>query len=250
MDAGRISRARFWLLVAITVVLGGWALYATGAFMVPVIFSLALALLVAPLDRCVTQRLPTRFGWLGHVAAMGVVLVSLLLLMGMVWIAAQQLVDRFPSSGVSGSLLPQFGQEFRSPSGSSTADAAADSPVAAQGSPEGAVIDAPSSVAQGSIKPLRQLLSSTFVVEKLGSWASGMALKILGAASGTLFATVLVFFLTLIMLIEAPRWRQKIGNILNRSAHDKTMESIIVISRLLRRYLMARTVLGIVTAVL
>jgi len=42
----------------IFVILVGWALHATGVFMVPIVFSIFLALLVAPLDRGVARRVP------------------------------------------------------------------------------------------------------------------------------------------------------------------------------------------------
>lgn len=41
----RTHRAGLWLLVAIAVILAGWALRATEAFMAPVILSVFLALL-------------------------------------------------------------------------------------------------------------------------------------------------------------------------------------------------------------
>lgn len=256
MNADRTSqetpRTRFWLLLAaITVILVGWALHATAAFMVPVTFSLFLAFLVAPLDRHVTDRVPSKFSWFGHVAAMGTILAFLLVLVGMIWIAAQQLVERFPSSSVSGSLLPQFGQEFRSLLGSSAAEATATAtPASAEVNPEGSAADLHSQTFLDIYDQLGQPFSSGSVVEELGSWASGIATKILSAASAMLFATVLVIFLTFIMLIEAPRWGQKIGSVLNCSAHNTTMEAVATISGLLRRYLMARTILGVITAAL
>ena len=65
-----------------------------------------------------------------------------------------------------------------------------------------------------------------------------------------LFATVLTFFLALIMLIAGPKWRRKIVNVLDAPARRKAMNAIGVIAELLRRYLLARTVLGMATAAL
>ncbi len=88
------------------------------------------------------------------------------------------------------------------------------------------------------------------MIEELGSWASGIAVKILSTASSALFATVLVIFLTLIMLIEAPRWRQKLACVVDGPARRDVSESAAVIASLLRRYLVARTILGVLTAIL
>ena len=122
-----IRGTRRGMLAVITVILTGWALQATGAFMVPVVFSIFLALLVMPLDRWVAARVPAKLGWLGHVAAMGVILASLLIFVGLIWIAAQQVVDRFPVLGGGGPLLPQFGEEVRGGSGGSADSATAGS---------------------------------------------------------------------------------------------------------------------------
>ena len=93
----RHRRSHSYLLVLITVILTGWALKATGTFMIPVVFSVILALLVAPLDRWVADRVPDKVGWLGRLAAMGTILVVLLGFAGLMWIAAEQTIERFPN---------------------------------------------------------------------------------------------------------------------------------------------------------
>ena len=247
------DRARLWLIVAITVILGGWALHATGAFMVPVVFSVFLALLVAQLDRRVVERVPEKFHWLGHVAAMGAILAALLIFVGLIWIAAQQVVERFPFSGDSGSLLPQFGQEFRGASGGA-AETAATPTAGGTGNPDvaGSAPDGQASALGGLFDRFGQAFSGAggSLAERLGDWASGFATQILSAAGTTLFATVLVFFLTLLMLIEGPKWRQKVVNVLDPSAGREAMDATGTIASLLRRYLLARTILGVITAVL
>lgn len=239
----RTRRYLLWLLSTITVILMGWALHAAGAFMVPVVFSVFLALLVAPLDRAVSERVPDRVGWLGHVAAIGAVVVALLMFVAMIWIAAQQVVERFPGTSGGGSLLPEFGQEMR------------DQPDAsAKGAPgTGATVEAQAdtepSTPQGVTQGVGELFpAGSSLVEELGSWASGIAVRILGTASSALFATVLVIFLTLIMLIEAPKWRQKLACVADGRARQDITEAAAVIATLLRRYLVARTILGVLTA--
>nr|WP_111298527.1 hypothetical protein [Paracoccus saliphilus] len=98
MPSRRSRHPLLWLLSTITVILTGWALHATGAFMVPVVFSVFLALLVAPLDRMVSERVPDKVSWLGHAAAIGAVVLALLMFVTMIWVAAQQVVERFPGA--------------------------------------------------------------------------------------------------------------------------------------------------------
>ena len=253
-EASRLppSRSRLWLTIVITIILSGWALHATASFMVPIVFSMFLALLVAPLDGWVAERVPEKVSWLGHVAAMGAILVALLVFIGLISMAAQQVVERFPFSNANaGSLLPQFGSGT-DPQGGSAHVAAGAGATATEG-------DAPSLAAGDATSDSRvpsgrfsDLFSGALqsLVSRLGDWASGTAMQILGAAGATLGAAVLVFFLTLIMLIEAPRWREKTENVLAASANRKAADSTAIIADRLRRYLLTRTLLGVVTAAL
>lgn len=248
------GRARLWMLVAITVILAGWALRATGAFMVPVVFSIFLALLVAPLDRKVSDRVPEKLGWLGHLVAMSAILVSLLIFVGLIWFSAQQVVERFPLTNGSGPLLPNFGDEVRGNPGGTAPDTST-GPAAATTAGAGSTseaADGQASSLSGFLDRFYQLFAGAggSLIERFRDWASGMATQILSAAGAVLFATVLTFFLTLIMLIEGPKWRQKIVNVLDKPASDKAMNAIGVIADRLRRYLLARTILGVVTAAL
>ena len=133
------------MLVAIAVILTGWALQATRAFIVPVVFSIFLALLVAPLDRTVAGTVPEKLHWFAHVVAMGAILVSLLIFMGLIWISAQQVVDRFPLAHDGGLLLPQFGEEVR---GVTAAEGTAE-PAATTTSGPGAPPEAASAASDG-----------------------------------------------------------------------------------------------------
>ena len=221
-----------WALALIATILTGWALHATAAVVVPVVFSLFLALLVAPVDTWAMKQAPGRARWVGHVVAMGVILAALLLLVGMIWLAAQQVMERFPLQGrAPGSLLPAFGQDGFLDRGPPPGQAAAQ----AQGQSGGG----------GLLSEALRTLG-----DRLAQWASRHATSVVAAAGTTMAAAVLVFFLTLIMLIEAPKWRKKTDALLDRSSREEQRDSLGVITRRLHRYLWVRTVLGVVTAVL
>jgi AI-2 transport protein TqsA len=65
-----------------------------------------------------------------------------------------------------------------------------------------------------------------------------------------LAAAALVFFLTLLLLIEAPQWRQKLSEVMKRREREQAFESLGVIAARLRRYLLARAAIGMMTAAL
>ncbi len=223
--------------------------------MVPVVFSLFLALLVAPLDRGVAQRAPGKLSWLGHAAAIGAILAVLLTSMWLIWMAAQQVVDRFPFSE-SEQFLPWLGAEAPDGAGGSGADAAGGSgaspgPVE-NGVPADLVSDAPASISQGLVDRFHETVlgAGGSLAGRLVDWASSIATQVLGAAGAMLGAGVIILFLTLIMLIEASTWRDKIVTVLGAEKRQGTMDAINVIARKLRRYLLVRTILGLLTAIL
>jgi AI-2 transport protein TqsA len=112
--------------------------------------------------------------------------------------------------------------------------------------------DGQSSTATGSAVDLRQYfaMAGEALIGRLGEWASGLAAQILGMAGATLSAIVLIFFLTLIMMIEAVNWRQKVVAVLDVSARQEALDAIGVIAHRLRQYLLARAILGAITAAL
>ncbi|MDX5403727.1 MAG: AI-2E family transporter, partial [Rhodobacterales bacterium] len=254
VDSGA-GHGRRNLLVVIAVILTGWALRATGSFMVPVVFSMILALLIAPIDRWVSQRMPHRLSWLGHVASMGVIVLVLAAFAGAMWFAAQQTIARFPGDAGDGSLLPQWGAEVlqgANGSGSQGAGAAEPSSPDGPGTTGAAATGSSGTGVAGNVRQWGEYLSGMgdSLIRRLGEWATGYAAQILSMAGATLSAIVLVFFLTLIMMIEGTEWRLKVGAIMDSSAREKTLDSISIIADRLRRYLLARVVLGIVTAAL
>jgi AI-2 transport protein TqsA len=252
----QVRRISLWLIVFITVILSGWALRATGAFMIPVVCSVFLALLVAPLDRSIVSRLPDRFGWLGHIAAMGAILLSLLIFVDLLWVSAQQVTARYPMPTMVDTLLPQFGGPNKT-----AADAAAQvaGPTSHVPSADDRAMDQGASSGgpdpqSGKTQELWPQIKAAYagagdsIAARIADWASTLASNIMLATGTTLTAMVLILFLTLIMLIEGPDWRAKIHNILGSADQKTAMRSVDVIADRLRRYLVARTLLGIFTA--
>ena len=63
-------------------------------------------------------------------------------------------------------------------------------------------------------------------------------------------ALVVIFFLTLLILIESGDWRKKIASITHRRNEWRLTESAEVIAQKVRAYLLIRAVLGLITAAL
>jgi AI-2 transport protein TqsA len=216
-----MRRPVLWLLTVIVVILSGWALRATATVMVPVVLSLFLALLVYPVDRLASERLPSWLGWLGHALALCVVLLVLLGFAGCLWLAAGQLIDRFEGADYR-ELLPSM-DVFE----------------------EGEADTEGGSMFREVYSQATESLASA-MVESI----PGFAQNVLNMAGTTLAGLILVLFLTLMMLIEAPRWRAKLETAASKRASRDLENSMVVIADRLRRYLLTRVVVGLLTAAL
>ncbi len=251
--AGRRQRAQTWLLAVIAAILLGWAVHMTGIVMVPVILSFFIALVVAPVDRWAAGHAPQKASWLGHVVAMGVILLVLLVFAGGIWLAAERVANQFPAlTGQLQSILPSSGTEGASEAAASGAGEGAASNAAAA---RGGETDAEAATGGGGSGLLSQL-SGVFggaggdFAGRLTSYAASLAQTIISSAGTTLAALIIIFFLTLLMLIEGPKWRSKLASVLDTPTKRDWFESLGLIAERLRRYLLARTILGVITGVL
>lgn len=234
----RFHKVLLGCVIAITAILAGWTLRATAVVAIPLVFSVFLALLVAPVDRWGTRRAPGRARWLGHLAAMGVILLALVVFLGSIWVAAQQVLDRLPSDVDA--------LEAAVPLAGGTAPDARATPRDA----------GPVETASGEDSGLMSGVPALFEAAgdsfagRLAGWAAGYASTVLGTAGSILGGAVIVFFLTLLMLIEAPKWRDKMLSLATPSSDSAAMEAVDEIAAKLRRYLWTRTLLGITTGLL
>lgn len=242
VSAARVRKAQLWLIALIALVIGLAALRATAAVFIPLVFAVLIALVIAPVDRWVAARLPGRFRWAGYAAALATLLLVIGLFIASLWLAGQQVIAAFPEDSANlVEMIPGLG------------DAAASSGSGDAAGPGAAAPAAPADAT--APEPTRQLWetfsgASDALVQRVGSFAAGIASSIMGAAGATLGGAVIVIFLTLILLIEAPRWQAKLTTLIG-PGHRKDMDdSAGTIAARLRRYLIVRTVLGLVTGLL
>ena len=267
---------RTGVLVLIGLILLGWALHAMAVVMVPLVASVLIALAIMPVRDAVRARVPERFGWLGVVAAMTVILLILAVFFGGLWLAAQRVVGEIPAGpgeiveqlGAGEATDPIRGAEAgaiaagRDGEGSRTAPRAGDGGRGAEpegGEPAAGATqgqrDAEESPGAGRVGPLGGLPAGTSeLLREIGNRAAGaaggVAVTILNSALSIVAGLVLIFFLTLLILIESDDWRLKLQTVARAPVRWRLNESVGVIAGKVRAYLVVRAVLGIVTAAL
>ena len=260
----KLDQPALGLLIVVTLVLAGWALRAMQPVLLPVVFSIFLALMIAPIDRGVKRLTAGRMQWLGHLAAMAVLAFGLALFIGAIWISAQQFLVRFPAQEAQQAVQQLSGESGSASSEavSAAADAAVEQALQAtpgdatpgqstdQAASDGAAQTGSDGQGSGLVTQLRGMVDSGALGGMLVERASGLATTIVSMVSGLVLALVLIFFLTLLMLVEAPRWQAKLAAVVRPDACDEVMRTTSVVATKLRRYLAVRLVLGLLTGAL
>lgn len=255
--SGERPAIRTILLVIIALVLSGWALHAMSSVFVPLVASVMIALAVMPVRDWVQRKVSRKFGWLGVVAAMTLLLLVVGLFFGALWLAAQQVIAQIPGgtgqiTQVIEQAMPQEGAEAQGgteaqpPQG----DAGSSLPLGlpsgvAEPSALGQVPQAGQESGGESAGGLASRFGDTLV-----SVLTRVAKTLLGSAVGIVSALVVIFFLTLLILIESRDWGRKISTITHWRTEWRLTESAEVIAQKVRAYLLIRGVLGLATAAL
>ena len=255
--SGERPAIRTILLVIIALVLSGWALHAMSSVFVPLVASVMIALAVMPVRDWVQRRVSRKFRWMGVVAAMALLLLVVGLFFGALWLAAQQVIAQIPGgtgqiTQVIEQAMPQEGAEAqggteaRPPQG----DAGSSLPLGlpsgvAEPSALGQVPQAGQESGGESAGGLASRFGDTLV-----SVLTRVAKTLLGSAVGIVSALVVIFFLTLLILIESRDWGRKISTITHWRTEWRLTESAEVIAQKVRAYLLIRGVLGLATAAL
>ena len=255
--SGERPAIRTILLVIIALVLSGWALHAMSSVFVPLVASVMIALAVMPVRDWVQRRVSRKFRWMGVVAAMALLLLVVGLFFGALWMAAQQVIAQIPGgtgqiTQVIEQAMPQEGAEAQGgteaqpPQG----DAGSSLPLGlpsgvAEPSALGQVPQAGQESGGESAGGLASRFGDTLV-----SVLTRVAKTLLGSAVGIVSALVVIFFLTLLILIESRDWGRKISTITHWRTEWRLTESAEVIAQKVRAYLLIRGVLGLATAAL
>ena len=217
-----IPRSAVWLIGVILAILVIWLLRLAAVVAIPVTFAVLIALMLAPLDMRIKNALPKYFGWVAHVVVMALLLAILGVLFGALYFAAQQALD----------VLPGISEEIN------------------------ALMPDPSSGEGSETSPLAEELRQIWgnAGGMVGTWIVERATTVAEAAAtmtgAFLSALVIIFFIVLLALSEAPCWAAKFRDLMNRTGRSALHETTETLTFRLRRFLLVRTLVGLLQAAL
>jgi AI-2 transport protein TqsA len=260
---------RIVFLAIIALVLMGWALKGLSAVLMPLTAAILIALAVMPVRDWVKARVPGWMSWLGIVAAMAVVLLVLAVFVGVLVLAARQIVGELPVGAGDVVEMIQGGQEGESGQGGS-GDGENEVAEGAEAGASGALEDAagaegqagggaqsgaeqaqePAATEEGGLFGGSAMETFRTIGQRALGAAGGAAAAILNSAMAVLASLVLVLFLTLLILAESGDWRRKVMAALPWPDDWRLKESSDVIAQKARAYLLSQAGLGFISACL
>jgi AI-2 transport protein TqsA len=208
---GRRSKILIGLLALIAILLTGWALRATYVVTMPLAMALLVAIIIQPVRRRLAARLPERWQGLAIAGAIALIPAALALLVAVGWLAADMIA----------SDAPRYAERLQAQWDSLVSWARRHN------------VPIPDQAAQGG-----------GLHSQLGSWAA-TAVTSVWSILGFL---VLVFFIALLLLLEAAAWRGKAHKAFDAERAAALLDSGDAIARQVRRYLAVRTALSAISA--
>ncbi|HVG48340.1 MAG TPA: AI-2E family transporter [Rubellimicrobium sp.] len=268
---GERQDLRVVFLAIIALVLMGWALKGLAVVLMPLTAAILIALAVMPVRDWVAARVPGWMSWLGVGAAMAVVFLVLAVFIGVLVLAARQIVGELPvGPGEVVEMIqgrPSGESEDSGDSGGGENAVAEGAVAGAEAAPE--VADEASGGAGEGETGARSgaqaggdggVLSGLFPGSAMDTFrqlgeralgaAGGAAAAILNSAVSVLASLVLVLFLTLLILAESGDWRRKVIAALPWPDDWRLKESSDVIAQKARAYMLSQALLGLVSACL
>ncbi|HXW04388.1 MAG TPA: AI-2E family transporter [Vicinamibacterales bacterium] len=204
------EKALTWLLGVIAAVAVIWFLRAAALVVVPLAAAFFIALVVQPVLSYVRERLP-RYRWAAVPLAMALIVV---ILGGFIWAAAESVDEAAERAPRYADRLQRSWQSLQQ-------------------------------TATGYGVPIPEDVLGSGVQQRLGAFFASTIRTAWQIVSGL----VLVLFLVLLMLLEAPAWSGNMRRVL-RDHHGATaLDTIASIADKVRRYLYVRTLLGLMSAV-
>lgn len=209
-----------FLVGLIAVVLVAASARVMSAVLIPVILAVFLTLMVLPMERAIAVRLPDRLRWLGRAGVMVILLGLILAFVGALAFCVQQIAATLPEVSKNiGSMLPQL-------------------PVAGDDGPFARVWSQLRDAIQGQ---------SGSLLSTIAGYATGIAQSVVNAMGLVLVNTALVLFLVLLALSEAGRWQGKLDTIFAKIDPGWRIVTT-TLGRTLRRFIVTRTIIGILSA--
>jgi AI-2 transport protein TqsA len=210
LDANAARKAMVGLLAVVAVILTAWALKGSAVVTMPLAFAFFVAILVHPIERSLAAHLPGKLEWLGVACAMLAMVGALALAVALTSFALAPVLERAPQ--YADDLHRQW-ENLRS---------------WASG--------------HGLVLPRSFRLQDMLGSNGVASLVSGLT-----SAWEILAFLLLVFFFTLLMLIEASAWRRKTAVALRGRQTAAVLETVHAVAHKVRRFLLIRTVLGVIS---
>lgn len=212
-EEARTQKLAVGLLVVITLILVGMALRATYIVTLPLVLAFFLALLVRPIQTAITRRVPRWLHWLGTAVAMLALFAVLALAALAVFVAVQLIQDKWPEYR---DQLSGIWQRFSTGAN------------------------------RYNIPLTEQLTASEDTRQRL------MDLVTSGISSLSSFLAMIgvVFFLVLLMLIEAPQWPEKVEQTMEDENADRVLDTAGTISQKLRKFLLVRSSISLASGII
>lgn len=208
MDRGR--QTVIILLTLMAVILMGWALKATYVVTMPLTLAFFVTLVLRPLQSRLNAQLPRSLRWLSIVVCMSVFLAVLGVLVASVWFSLSMILAKAPTYAEAAQQLWAQLQTLA---------------------------ERHAMHVEMLAEPLRNLFAPA-----LGLVTSGFGYLWLLMAM-----LLLVFFLVLLMLIEAGEWREKMIAGLGEARVQAIMATVAAASAQVRRFLVVKTLISAFT---
>ena len=227
------------LLTVIALAAAAWFLRATFSVTMPLAVGFLLAVILAPTQRWVAAHVPDKLSWLGAVAAMATLVLTLSAVGGFLWFSVSKVTEKAPSYSESYSRAQQWAEQagFKLPdlsalnSGSGSQESSSSSP----GPPTTATGDEGANGRRPGLQTLRSL--------------GGTAWAALSGAVSMLALALLIFFFTLLMLLEGNAFRKRVLA-LSGSERGNGLDAMDATATKLREYLWVRTIVSLISGAL
>ena len=219
------------LLLVIALALGTFLLREARLVFIPLAFSAFLTMLLWPIRARLSRRLP---GWLASAITVLSLVVLLLAVAAGIWLVAANTASQFHDA--YGKLLTQYQRILEW--------------AQARGLPiewlaSGAGPEAVDAAANGDDRTARRLVSQQGSRQLASFFTSG-----LGTALGTFGIVGLTLGLTFLLLLEVPRWRNRLEEVFGPERYLQAYDGFGKSAEQFRRYLLAQTIAGAAAGIL
>lgn len=194
-----------------------WTLRAASWIFMPLMAAFFLALAVWPVCQWVQDHVSRRLGWLGYMAAMLLLLAGIGVFIGSLWFVGQQVAPDLPRYM---EVLARLQDQARS-------------------------------WAHDLAGPLAgQVVGSDVGGQAVQDQLFQLAMTVAASAWQAVSMVVIILFLTLLMLVEAPLWSTKLADREGDARRREWLDTLATIGQRFRQFLVVSSILGIITGVL